>query len=368
MIDKTVAIVRPLIDKKGLALQVIVPDDLPQVYCDRTRIRQVILNLVSNAARYTERGGIAVRATADSHYVTISVADTGPGIALEEATRIFEPFLQATLSRGRAQGGSGLGLTVSKQFIELHGGRMWFESEPGYGSVFSFKLPISPPIELIAKPGGWLVQEWMWHERTSQAALPVGRAKPRIVICDETGELFPLLERYANEMELADTRNLAQAKIESRRFATQALLLNVVNPDDLLPLIRQARSEVPDTPVIACSMPPKAERALAAGALAFLPKPLTRQALSDALQKIGRPVRRVLIVEDEDDARRLFARILYTLDNSLNWLSRRRVRRPWIKCAATTLISCCWTSRCRGQTDGKCCRRSARRRRSETFP
>ncbi|MCC7354083.1 MAG: response regulator, partial [Anaerolineae bacterium] len=317
VIDKAVTVVRPLIDKKGLTLQISVPDDLPQVYCDRTRIRQVILNLVSNAARYTEQGGLVVRATADGQYVTISVADTGPGIAQEEATRIFEPFFQGTPPQGRTQGGSGLGLNVSKQFVELHGGQMWFESEPGHGSVFSFKLPISPPIELVTRPSSWLVQEWMWHERTSQAALPVGRAKPRVVICDETGELFPLLERYANEIEFADTRSLAQAKIEARGYATQALLLNVTDANDLLPLVRQATAEVSDTPVIGCSMPPRAERALAAGALAFLPKPLTRRAVSDTIQKIGRPVRRVLIVEDEDDARRLFARILHTLDNTL---------------------------------------------------
>src|SRR5207245_1242441 len=107
---------------------------LPAVYCDRTRIREVILNLLSNAARFTETGGVRLRARPDGPDVVVSVADTGPGIPASEFDRIFQPFQQLDASIRRRHGGTGLGLTISKSFVETHGGRMWLESEPGAGT------------------------------------------------------------------------------------------------------------------------------------------------------------------------------------------------------------------------------------------
>ena len=148
------AVVLLLIEKKGLYLQVTIADSFPQVYCDKTRIRQVILNLVSNAARFTERGGITVEARHQGHDVLISVADTGPGIAPSDLERIFEPFYQSDNAQP-GLGGSGLGLNISQQFIERHQGRIWVESEcgsayDGCGSTFSFRLPISPPAPTLS--------------------------------------------------------------------------------------------------------------------------------------------------------------------------------------------------------------------------
>ena len=117
-------------------------DDLPKVYYDRTRIRQVVLNLVSNAARYTEKGGITLGAKQEDHHVIVSIADTGPGIAPEDIERIFEPFYQGMGSRPDL-GGSGLGLSVSQQLIELHEGQIWLESELNKGSTFFIAVPIA---------------------------------------------------------------------------------------------------------------------------------------------------------------------------------------------------------------------------------
>ncbi len=148
VIERALVIVRPLLAKKGIALHLSIPDDLPRIYCDRTRIRQVILNLLSNATRFTDEGSITVTVRAESQYVVISVCDTGPGISAEDASRIFEPFQQGSFQQRRDQGGSGLGLSISKQFVELHGGRMWLQSEPGRGSTFSFRIPTSSPVDV----------------------------------------------------------------------------------------------------------------------------------------------------------------------------------------------------------------------------
>ncbi len=129
--DSCVAAVFPLIEKKGLKLAVHFPEDLPEIYCDRTRIKQVVLNLMSNAARFTEEGGIQITVALRDAQAVVSVADTGPGIRPEDADRIFEPFYQGSHQLWRDKGGSGLGLSISKRFVELHGGRMWHDELSG---------------------------------------------------------------------------------------------------------------------------------------------------------------------------------------------------------------------------------------------
>jgi signal transduction histidine kinase len=96
IIEDSVTAIRPLMEKKRLALDVLVPDELPRVYCDRTRMQQVLLNLLSNAARYTDVGRITVQVVQQDQHVVISVADTGPGICSEDVGRIFEPFFQGS--------------------------------------------------------------------------------------------------------------------------------------------------------------------------------------------------------------------------------------------------------------------------------
>src|SRR5260221_3274194 len=113
-----------LIESRGLAFEVIVPDQLPTMLLDRTRIRQVLLNLLSNAARFTDEGTITVRATLEETELRIDVIDTGIGIPPKDLKSVFEEFHQLEGSLSRQKGGSGLGLTLSKRFAELHGGRV----------------------------------------------------------------------------------------------------------------------------------------------------------------------------------------------------------------------------------------------------
>jgi signal transduction histidine kinase len=116
-------------------------DGLDVVTGDERRIRQVIFNLLSNAVKFTPAGGLVdVTATQANGEVSVSVADTGPGIAAEDLDRIFEEF-QQTEAGARQQEGTGLGLALSKRFVEMHGGRIWCDSEVGKGSTFVFTLP-----------------------------------------------------------------------------------------------------------------------------------------------------------------------------------------------------------------------------------
>ena len=314
LIDSALTVVHPLLDKKGLHLQVSVPRDLPDVYCDPTRIRQVILNLVSNAARFTEEGSITIRVDAQDQHVIVSVADTGPGISPEDAERIFEPFQQAS-KPWRQRNGSGLGLSISKRFVELHEGRMWLESELGVGSKFSFKLPLFPLIGPSAPPQRWITEGWV--KRSVAPQLPIARLDQRMILCDETGELYPVFSRYADRVEFVDIRDIAQVPEALQQSAAQAVVINTRSPDELCPLIMQASERMPDMPIIGCSLPPKTAHAAVAGAMGYLLKPIKRVDLEEALGAVDRSVKRVLVVDDEEDALWLLARMLRACDSTL---------------------------------------------------
>ena len=252
-------VVRPLLEQKELNLQINIADDFPLVYCDRTRIRQVMLNLVSNAAKYTEHGGITVDARRLGNVVQISVTDTGPGIAAHELERIFELFAQAGQSQP-SHGASGLGLSISRQFIERHHGRIWAESELGRGSTFAFRLPIQP-VDLVLGEGDQppverrVAEDWMWHERATWPQLPEMPRKQRILICDENGELTDLFTRYVDDMELAGARNLSQAIVQLQSHPAHTLILNSSSPQELVTHVEEARQALPDMPIVGCAFP-----------------------------------------------------------------------------------------------------------------
>lgn len=129
-------------DKK-LTLQKEIPDDLPKVDIDSRRIRQVLLNVVSNAAKFTTEGGITLKAHLQNDYVIVSVRDTGVGIKPEDLPRVFEEFGQVDNALQQTAGGTGLGMPISRRFVQLHGGDMWIESQLGSGTTVSFSLPIA---------------------------------------------------------------------------------------------------------------------------------------------------------------------------------------------------------------------------------
>jgi signal transduction histidine kinase len=128
--------------EKKLALEVDVPPDLPHGRGDERRLTQVLLNLVSNAIKFTEAGSVRIRASVEDGSFVVAVTDTGVGIAPEDQARVFEEFQQVDSSSTRKKGGTGLGLAIARRIVELHGGRIWVESTPGQGSTFLFTLPM----------------------------------------------------------------------------------------------------------------------------------------------------------------------------------------------------------------------------------
>ena len=131
-----------LADNKGIKVSTSVAADLPMARGDERRLTQVLLNLVSNAIKFTDAGSVDVSAKAAEGEFHISVKDTGPGIAAADRQKIFEEFQQVDSSSTRAKGGTGLGLSISRRLVEMHGGRIDLESEVGVGSTFTMVVPI----------------------------------------------------------------------------------------------------------------------------------------------------------------------------------------------------------------------------------
>jgi signal transduction histidine kinase len=132
----------PLAADKKLAFKVELGPDLPPGHGDGRRLTQVLINLVGNAIKFTDAGEVVVTAKARDGSFHLSVRDTGPGISTADQTKLFQEFQQADNAITRKKGGTGLGLAISKRIIEMHGGKIWVESEPGQGSTFAFTLPV----------------------------------------------------------------------------------------------------------------------------------------------------------------------------------------------------------------------------------
>lgn len=346
-IRQALAVVQGLFAARGLYLKTDLPPDptqptLPLVFCDETRIRQVIINLLGNAGRFTEQGGVLLQCRVSGADLVISVADTGPGIAAKDQARIFEPFQQADVSTRRRHGGSGLGLTISKQFVEMHGGRMWLESKEGVGTTIYFSLPLnSPAPPLSADPAHRLRRainpddQMGYRIRTRPSLAPIPTLSARFVVVDQEQTLHRLLARYLPDVEVELTPDTPTALAALRRSPAQALLVNqppfAQLPPDIL-------GNLPfGTPVITCWLPGEHEAAKRLGVVEYLIKPLSQEKLLAALARLGPAIKTVLLVDDEEDELHLFARMieadaqryaLLQVTTGQRALSMLRSRRP----------------------------------------
>ena len=331
VIESAVIAVGALYDSKGLYLRTDVASDLPLVLCDETRIRQVIINLLSNAGRFTESGGVIVRAWRQGDDVGVSVEDTGPGISEEAKTKIFQPFYQVDGSSRRRHGGSGLGLSISRRFVEMHGGKMWLESEVDVGTKLSFTLPtVAPTPEALdgSQPGRWFSPytgvDYRLRNRPSRA--PLLQPEPRYIVVERGHSLRRLLTRYLDNVEVMALDDLDQAVAELRRSPAQALLLNAPPSDELSETLDRLTNVPDDTPAMVCWVPENDQGGDVAGVVRHMAKPIDRGELLEALDQIG-GVETILIVDDDRETLQLFSRMLLTAGRGYRILRANGGRR-----------------------------------------
>jgi signal transduction histidine kinase/CheY-like chemotaxis protein len=310
IVEAATVALRPLFESKALYLETEIPEDLPTVFCDRTRIREVLMNLLSNAGRFTERGGVRVCAWQKGDDIAVAVADTGPGIAAENMDKLFQPFQQLDGSIRRRYGGTGLGLSISKRFIELHGGKIWVESEEGVGTTFFFQIPIAPPAPMGSDFLRGLYPDWGYLQRTRPSKAPTPTVRPRFVVLDTGDSLQRLLIRYLGGVEVVPVTTMEEALDELLRVPSQALLVNSPSVSRTLERFSPSTTLPSGTPAIICSIPSKPEVSAVLGVSEHLVKPISREALLGALDRLNLERGTILIVDDEPDALHLLGRML----------------------------------------------------------
>lgn len=298
--------VRGLAEARGLRLEVDTPDGLPKLRLDRTRIRQVLLNLLTNATRFTEEGWIRAQIRVRGQEISVTVEDSGRGIAPDRIGGAFEAFGQ--LEDGQAREGSGLGLAVSKRFIELHGGRMWIESEVGRGTRVGFAFPL---------PEG---EKEVPLSRLVDSSLPAGRrGQPLVLVLHDDPRAVSLLRRYVEGYQFVAAETVSEARRILERVLPAAVIVDTAWAGQQSVMSQELRLP-PTTPLLTCPLPSMRRLGVLLGAADYLPKPVTQEDLRQALSRLPRTPRTVLVVDDNPHVVRLFSRMLKASDASLRVL------------------------------------------------
>jgi signal transduction histidine kinase/CheY-like chemotaxis protein len=302
VIEEAVATIHNLAAVRGLAIVASVNSSLPRVYVDRTRIKQVLLNLLSNAIRYTEAGTITVTAGSDDREVWCAVADTGPGIPEEQQLRLFEEFERLNRGPGSSHEGSGLGLAISKHLVQEHGGRIWAQSQLGFGSTFTFALPIvgEELPQRTAHASTRLVPESLTSERDPVLLLTPSLSAAR------------LFSRHFASYRCLSTSDLQQAIRQIAAFQPRGIVVDAaLGPEAVTEVSRAAeRASIPNIPVVVCPLPDPAQMQGLAAVKGYLTKPVTRRDLLATLRTLGGEIETILAVDDEEDVLRLFTHYL----------------------------------------------------------
>jgi signal transduction histidine kinase/CheY-like chemotaxis protein len=295
---------RSLVESRGLGLHISIEPELPHLWLDPTRIRQVLFNLLNNAARFTDRGSVILSVRPGRGEVLFAVADTGVGIAAQDQLHIFEDFTQADGSRRREHGGAGLGLAISHRFVELHGGRIWVESEPGQGSTFFFTLPTTRRDTLIetAAPRPTAARRALGQPHEQKLLLAVTRSPAAAA----------LLSRYLRGFRTIIARDLEQAQQVAAECLPQGVIIDTAVAQLDAPAMQALAQawNLPRSLFLACPLPGKEPLRKRLAVDGYLVKPVSRESLWDALRRFGEQIDKVLLIDDDPDFVHLLTRLL----------------------------------------------------------
>lgn len=290
-----------LIKDRQIQMKRVIEPNLPTVRADAIRVRQVMINLLSNASKFTDEGDITVEISlkpgaTGRNEVRVSVTDTGGGISEQDQEKLFQPFSQVDDSPTRKTGGTGLGLSICQQLINMHDGRIWVESEVGKGSTFHFTLPL------------------FRKEREGDIS---SYGRKMILAIDDDPQVIGLYERYLQPqgyqvVSLTDPSRAVERVKQLRPFA---VTLDIMMPGVDGWSVLDALKGDPDTrsiPVIVCSIIDDLEKGFNLGASDYLVKPILEDDLVNALDRLNADgsIREVLVIDDNPDDLRLIGKIL----------------------------------------------------------
>ena len=320
VIDRATAATASLFEAKKLMLRRSVEPDLPSINGDQDRLIQVVINLISNAVKFTDAGSITCSARSENGELVISVADSGIGIAPADQPKVFEKFKQVGDTLTDKPKGTGLGLPICKEIIEYHGGRIWVESEPGKGSIFSFTLPVG---EGAAQAGAPRKRTVDIEALVRQLRERVDTHQPRdksVLVVDDDPNIRSLLQQELTEagykVRLAEDGRKALALI--REETPGLVILDVMMPEmngfDVAAVLKNDPATM-DIPIIILSILEDKERGFRLGVDRYLTKPIDTASLFrevDTLLDQGKSKKKVMVVDEDASTIRSITDVLET--------------------------------------------------------
>lgn len=308
----------PIMEANSNALEVQCDDDVAEIVNDVTRLRQVVLNLISNAAKFTREGSVRLTVSGTTEggtdWLDIEVSDTGIGMSPEQIQQVFQPFTQADASTTRKYGGTGLGLAISKSYCELMGGKITVTSEEAKGSTFTVHIPASIDAAPQNNPA----------PASEPAAAGIGKIEAAdrngstVLVIDDDRSARDLLQRLLErEGYRVFTSDRGKKGLDvARQIRPDVITLDALMPEmdgwTVLGALKQD-PELAPIPVIMVSFVDEPGKGLALGAAEYIVKPIKRQKLLGILTRLNTTAdKEVLVVEDEKDMRNLIC----------NWLER----------------------------------------------
>jgi signal transduction histidine kinase/CheY-like chemotaxis protein len=307
VVDQAVSTVRALLERKRLGIAVDIDSEVTTFYVDPLRVRQVLLNLLTNACRHTSEGGVTVRARRQGESVAIAVADTGEGIPPDQVPYLFQAFHR--LGSPVPSEGWGLGLAICRQFVELHGGTIQAASQgvPGEGAVFTVTLPAHAPIPAAEQPEGR-------PARSLVVAQSAAAPSAAVVVLDGDARVVGLYRRHLEGYVVhgAATEEEAVALVEE--LGAHALVVNSATLDDAADWHSRwgAYARRHGVRVVGCAVPSSHHLARAAGLADYLVKPVSRDALLDAVRTVCPGARTVAVIDDDARMVRMLGRMLHS--------------------------------------------------------
>ena len=310
LIEDVSKTIEPMAAKNGNRIVVDCPQDIGTMHADQMRFRQTVLNLASNANKFTENGIVTIAARAQQvdgrNEITIAVTDTGIGMTEEQMGRLFQEFSQADASTTRRYGGTGLGLAISRHFCRMMGGDIRVESRPGKGSIFTIRLP------RIVRGDQMLVTQGRAETPVREAAHRDAEEpeEPPILVVDDDATVRELLVRHLERAGFVAVaaRGGQEGLRLVRELRPAAVTLDIMMPDldgwTVLAAIK-GDPQLASIPVVLMSIVDEKNRGYALGAADYLVKPVDRSKLVETLRSIcGSTARHVLLVDDDEVVRR----------------------------------------------------------------
>jgi hypothetical protein len=304
-------LVAPLADKNGNQLLIQLGDGRQELFTDRTRVRQCLLNLLSNAAKFTERGVVTLRTHTEMRngvpWLRATVEDTGIGMSEEVLSRVFEEFVQADAETATRFGGSGLGLAITRKLSILLGGSISASSEVGKGSIFTLEIPMAlPGVEQVAQA------------QDTAVAMQSMDSWPLLLVIDDDPNVPALLRRILarEHFRIESASSGVEGLAKALELRPRGIILDILLPDtDGFSVLSQLKNDerTSGIPVVMLSVQDAHERGYELGAVDYLTKPIDRELLVRALKRHCKETmneRNVLLVEDDEATRRLTEKAL----------------------------------------------------------